>query len=364
MLVLADPVAMDTGVPSAVGVGYTWATYYRRLASELGFYQATQVSVEASVGDTTRYIISDEFRDDEAEYEFFGRPWVYIADESGNPGNDGGLQRRILSNRSGFQGPLGALMVSRPYPVPVPAASVVEVTSPLPIKSHLGVKGLVTCINEALADIWIPVRLQFTGNGTNEYDLQDFPVYGALLKYNQGRGIFDTRELGTTMPATRSPWGYSFIESGAERSLITDSRYNDQETFYLDVVVRANEFIFNGSAWGYRAANIAKGLQNSSQQAAAPEDWVLAFAMHKALDHLIEISLRERDIPEERLKRIIGRLEERKRTWARACCQIMIDEFPKAIPERTESMIGGTITDGGWTGTFLEPAREVPIASS
>ena len=99
----------------STGTGYAAATYYRRLASELGFYQAALVSALPGQGDTTRYLIADEFRDDEQEYDFFGRPWVYIA-----TGVLASTQRRILSNPSGYQGPLGALMVSRPYDQTVP----------------------------------------------------------------------------------------------------------------------------------------------------------------------------------------------------------------------------------------------------
>lgn len=354
----SEPFIIPAG-STVTGTGYLAQTYYRRLASELGFYQSFSTTAQAAVGDTTRYILSDELRDDEAEYDYFGRPWVYIA---GAAIPD--TQRRILSNRSGHQGPLGALMVSRPFPQPIPVSTLIEVTHPLPIRNHLGVKGLWTCVNEALDEIWIPIRISFTGNGTNSYNLASTTAYAALMKYAQSRGIFDTRELGTTMPATRSPWGYELLESGVDRTLLTETRYNTSETFYLDFVVRGSEYIFDGASWGYRATNDAKGIINTAQQAAAPVDWVLAFGMRKALDHLIEILLREKDIPADRLKLLLDRLMMRKKSWALACARIMIDEFPDAIPERSRAFIDGVTEYGAWSGTFIEPSREVPLVST
>lgn len=325
---------------TTTGSGYTLATYYRRLASELGFYQATIASSLATLGDTTRYIIADELRDDEADYDFFGRPWVYIS-----TGALAATQRRILSHPAGYLGPLGALTVSRPYDQVVPVGSVLEVTNPLPVKRHLSIKGLADCVNEALALINIKTIATVTGNGGYEYDLA---ALSYLTDERQIIGIYDTAYLDPTYPAQESPWSFEVRANGVDRTLVTSRIYSTAETFDLHFIIKANRLVFDGTTWSYLSNNVALGLQGDLYQAAAPPQWVHTFAMVKALQHLRLMTSHRTDVEAQALQRAMAEIERRVAFWASAAARIKVKEFPRPHPPRLVGMVYADQSAPGW----------------
>ncbi len=322
-------------VPSGV---QTFPQMRNRLADELGFRISTTVSAQGSTVDNTRVVIADELRDDEAGYEIVS-PWLYIVD-----GVLAATQRRVLSQPEvGYQGPLGAVVLSRPLASSPANGTTVEITGPLPIKRHLGVLGLNECINQALALIWIKARVTFVGEGDYQYDLAAYPWL--QVPDLQTREIADTWGL-VSLPAQRSPYSPSVVTNGATRTLETEVNYTSADTFYLDCVVRADYLVFNGSTWGYSITS--PGLLNDTYQTAAPEAWVHVFAMLKCLQQVRKM-LQMQPNPDPALHRLaVAEVQDRINTWARAAYKIIREQFPKPAQVRTSPLVMPP-TVRGWT---------------
>lgn len=305
-------------------MGVTWQTYWRRLADELGFWQATTVSTTASAGEAARILLADAFRDDEIGHEFLGRPWVYVG-----TGAQAGTQRRIVSQQDiGYQGEVGGLVVSRPYAAAVASGSVIEVTSPLPIKRHLGQKGVAECVNEALARIKVAARVSVTGNGTTAYELGTTIPNGAQIGE-----VYDTRWLGSNEQPEQSLYPPRIVTNGVDRTLVTDTVYSSSETFYLDVIVDADRLIYDGASWSFVST---PGLQGDAWMAAAPEAHVLAFGMAKALEQLMKLVSMRDGLDDKVRARAMADIEFRYAKWATAAADIQATQFPKPLlePER------------------------------
>jgi len=321
-------------VPSAPpgGTGPTLATYRRRLADELGFWLQTATTATPSGGDPSRVVLADELRDDEVGYDLVGGLWLYVA-----WGGLAGTQRRIVRQADvGYQGALGAVVVSRPFSSPLAAGATIEITAPLPVKRHLQVKGLNDLVNEALARIWVEARLPIAGNGTASYDLAAYPW---LTSVEQVRGIYDTRWAAPGQAAELSPWGYRLVTNGATRTLVTEDSYTAADTFEMAVLVRADRLVYDGAAWSYLTT---PGLIDDADQAAAPEAWVLAFGMVKALQYLTRLTLLDRALDQKTKQAMLADLLDRRRTWAAAAKQIKLESFPKPLAERTRPLVSGT----------------------
>lgn len=326
------------------GVGTTLRSYYRRLADELGFRQLSVVSTPATGADAARVVIADEWRDDEAGYGLPGRQWLYAAG-----GDQAEVQRRVLSDRRGdgedgdggvgWQGPIGALLVSRPFAAALEEADQVELTSPLPVRPIGSVKGLTDLVNEALARIWVEARVSLTGDGTREIDLAAYPW---LTTIDQMRGIYDRRQTSVTAePYSLSNSRYRLVTNGVTRTLITDVRYADAEAFELAVIVRGDHLVHDGSAWSYTTG----GLQHDTWMAAAPIEWVCAIGMAKALQYVERLAASplvpagDREIYAATLLGADGR--PRKRVWEYAAAKIVLEERPPPLQHPAESMISG-----------------------
>jgi hypothetical protein len=318
----------------SVTAGTSFRTYRRKLADELGSWQEMAVTAVGTNADAARVVLSDDLRDDEAGYEHIGGRWLYAAS-----GLQADNQRRIISQpETGYQGAIGGVMLSRPFDAALQAGTLVEVTSPLPVKRHLGIKGHRDFINEGLGLIWVEARLSLTGNGTYAYDLSAYPW---LTSYEQMRGIYDTAWQPTGAPSTLSPYGYRLVTNGATATLVTDRSYTTADTFEVAVLVRGDRLISDGLVWFY-ADEAAPGLQSDDQQAAAPARWVHAFAMVKALQYLTRLVVADRKMPADEKQAQLAEIMERRRTWARAAAEIKLKEFPTPLPERTVPLVGGT----------------------
>lgn len=332
------PISLVIPSVASTGTGPTLATLYRKLADELGFYHQTTVSTLAASGEASRVVLADELRDDEAGYDFFGAPWLYVVD-----GDQARQQRRVIAQPDvGYQGQYGALMLSRPFTAPLAAGTTVEVTSPLPVRRSVARKGLTECINEALAMLIIEVRLAITGNGLYSYDLSAYPW---LTNEIDIQGIYDTQGWDTSYPATLSPYDYRLVTNGVNRTLVTQANYTASDTFELAALVPADRFVYDGASWYYATT---PGLQQDSWRAAAPESWVLAFAMVKALQFLERMTVRDHQMPKEDKAATLGEIVQRKQTWARAAADIKVNAFPKPVQQQTGTTVAGTSYWSGW----------------
>jgi hypothetical protein len=332
-----------TIIPASVatGTGYTLARLYRRLADELGTYLPTVTTAQASVGEASRIAISTELRDDEAGYDFLGRPWLYVA--SGTYAQN---QRRIISREAGYQGSVGAVMLSRPFDTPLATATQIEITSPLPVRRHLGVKGLVECINEALMLLRIEAILQVTGDGGYEHDLAAYPF---LTNTNQILSLDDTAYLDPTYPAQPSPWGFEIQTNGADHTLVTQKAYSAAESFNLRIIIRADKLVYDGATWAYRDNDDAPGLQDDDWQTAAPEQWVLAFAMVKALQYVTRLVQADKTMdPDEKKMVLATDILPRRQQWALAAARIKTVEMPRPPVRRAEPLVTTSSFISGW----------------
>lgn len=320
-------------VLTPTGVGVSLATYRHRLADQLGFCQVTSTSSLPSGGDPTRLIQANELRDDELGYDLYPRAWVYVASS-----DQAGSQRRILNpNEAGYQGELGALVVSRPFAGIVPSGSTIEVTSPLPVKRHLGVMGLNDMVQQGLERIKVKVRAAIVGNDTYSYDLATLPTIRSM---DDTYGIYDTLWSPTTVPAMKSPYGYRIVENGVDRTLITDQGYTSSETFYLEFSIWADRLVYDGSSWAYTVNDATTpALQNDTYQASAPVDWVVTFGMVKALQHVNRLIRHDAQMDkQEKAEALAENFRDRQR-WAVAALQVKQLHFPDPEPMAQKPMI-------------------------
>jgi len=324
----------------ASGGGLSLATYTDRLADELGYRLITTVATEAASGEAQRVVLADELRDDEAGADLLGEPWLYV-----RTGDQFNTQNRVMTAPGiGYQGANSAVMLARPFAAPLEVGDTIVVTSPLPIKRFGLVKGLHDCVNEALALVWIKARLTFTGNGTDSYSLAAYPF---VQSYQQTRGIYELQPHDPTLAPVLSPYRYEIVHNGIERTLVTRRPYvyNSAETFYLDIAVRADRLVYDGASWIYVAANGTPGLQNETYLAAAPEEWVVAEGMCKALQFLTRYVMQNRRLSQDEKDALLADILPRRRTWAITALRIKHALYPQPLPERRETLVAGV---SGW----------------
>jgi hypothetical protein len=306
--------------PAVTGTGPTLLRLRQRLADELGTYLATTVSAAAASGEASRVVIADEVRDDEAGYPFLGQ-WLYVRN-----GEQAGEQRRIISQPEvGYQGARSALLLSRPFDAPLAEGTVVEITGPLPVVRHLGVKGLHESINEALGYIRVPARLALTGAGTRSISLASHPW---LTSVDQTMGVWDAYGLTALDPLELASLDYRFVSNGVDRTLVTARSYASSETVHLGVIVPADRLVYDGAAWMY-ASESALGLSADTHQTAAPEPWVLAFGMYTALKYLRRYVLLRRDLGDEIRAAMLADIDAVYPKWVKAAARIKRDAFPQ-----------------------------------
>lgn len=324
--------SVDGPTGPASGAGVSLETYRRRLADELGFSHVTRTTRAASGGEAARLVFAEELRDDEAGAELLGAPYLYVGS-----GPQAGAQRRMLSTpETGWQGPLGAVMLSRPLAAPLALATVVEVTHPLPVRRHLAVKGLTEVVNEALAGIPIPTMLELEGNGTPWYDVTE---HDWLVADEQLRGVWGAGPtadgLGTTW-RTKPYATARLLADGPRRLLATTATFGADQPWYLEALIPADRLVYDGSGW---TVATTPGLQGDDWRAAARQEWVLAFGMVRAL-RVVERLLRQSAAVDPRERRAaVEDVVSRRKTWAVAAHVITTREFPRPIQERTAPLM-------------------------
>jgi hypothetical protein len=324
---------------SSTGSGPTRRTYRRRLADELGEFAALTVSAEASSAvhpDAARQVMVTALASDQVPFDRFDGAYVYVCD-----GEQAGEVRAVLDGT--FDGPIGSLLLDRPFSATLDAGTEVELTKPLPGARHLTIRGLNDLVEEALERIWVEVRLSAVGNGTYEYGLVDYPW---IERYEQLRGIYDTVFVGADGVPTLSPYPYRLVTNGQTRTLVTTWAYSSDETFYLDAIVRADRFVYDGTSWAFRST---PGLQADTWQAAAPEEWVLAFGAWRGFEHIIGLLDKDETLSDDRRARLLREPTRRYRKWARAAARIKVYEFARPLQERNPATVIVPTRGRGWT---------------
>lgn len=323
-------------VTSALGTDSTFPTLAdlrHELADQLGTYGSYRVSAVATGGEPARYVLADELRDDEESRSQFAGGYVYAAS-----GNQQGRVRRIL--QEGYEGPFGALRLSRPYDAALAVGTTIELTHPLPVTRHLAVKGLNQIIDEALERLRVRARIPLAGNGTRMYSLAAYPW---LTRYEQTDGIYDYGWGGLSAaldPPILSPYPYSIRTDGATITLETGWQYATTATFYLSVLVPANRLIFDGTIWGYNPL----GLQADTDQAAAPVQWVVAFGMVKGLVYLRRLTRKDKTLSKDEQAEALAEIAERLQSAGNTVKKLIRDTLPLPNPEAPQPMVVGPMT--------------------
>ena len=322
-------VVIPVSVPS--GVGTTRRRYRRRLADEMGQWMETTTSAVASHGDPARVVLADELRDDESGYEFAARDWLYVRD-----GAQQDTQRRILSQTDvGYQGARGAFVVSRPFNAALAEGVTIEATSPLPCKRHAGVKGYNDFVNEALTLCRVVARLTFTGNGTNQQSLAAYPF---VYSDDDIHGLYETDWSGVSSAPVPTASAPTVASNGITRTLVLPRAYATSETYYLDVLVRGDRLVYDGSAWGYLTGETT-GLSADTHQGAAPEGWVVAFGAAKGFEYLLELTGKDETLSDAVRERRMSSYERRRVRWTRTANRIRMYAFPRMLTQASDSPV-------------------------
>lgn len=326
---MVAPIIVSASAAST-GSGPTRRTYRRRLADELGELAVLTVSSEASSAvhpDAARQVMVTALASDGVPFERFDGAYVYVCN-----GVQDGEVRRVLDGT--FDGPIGSLLLDRPFSATLDAGTEIELTRPLPGTRHLTTKGINELVQEALERIWIEVRLTLTGNGTYEIPLgADYPW---IERYEQLRGIYDTVFVGAAGVPELSSYPYRLVTNGASRTLVTAWAYSSDETFYLDTLVRADRYLYDGTSWAFRTT---PGLQADTWQAAAPEHWVLAFGCYRGFEHILRLIEQDESLSDDQRARAVRYPTRRYQRWVQAATRIKLAEFPKPLQERSGPMV-------------------------
>lgn len=334
-------IVVPVSVPS--GTGVTRRRYRRRLADEMGYWFETTTSEEAAHGDPTRVVLADELRDDESGYRFTARDWLYVRD-----GDQQDTQRRILGQPDvGYQGARGAFVLSRPLDAALAAGVALEATSPLPCKRHLGIKGYNDLVNEALTLCRTVARITLAGNGTNAQSLAAYPF---IESTDDIHGVYDTSWLGSSDAPTPAPGVVGVAANGVDRTLVLGRAYGAGETYYLDVIVRADRLIYDGSSWGYIADNVTPGLAADNHQAAVPEGWVVAFGAAKGFAYLLELTEDDETLPDDVRARRLVRYDRKRAAWTRTANRIRRDAFPQMVAQARDALVSAGPWVPNWPG--------------
>lgn len=320
--------------PASGGSSSTTGTalpqYRAALANELLTKYDGNLTVSAlgSGPDAARYIIINELRDDEAMRDFWAGGYLYAHTAPT------GVQMKILGQ--GAHNQFGALAVANPPSPAIPVGTRIQLSQPLPIKRHVGIKGIDDYVNEALAISRVLARISLTGDGTRDQSLAGYPFIRSEVDI---RAIYDTRDVGASEPVELSSSGFRLDASGAAMTLVTEATYDASETFQMEVFVRGDYLVFDGSGWLYPTT---PGLLDEDYRAAVEEHWVVAFGMVKGLTQLRKLVMADPKIDRAEKNEQIGDLTGRLRSWRARANRIVANEFPKPIARRRPSLVSLT----------------------
>lgn len=321
-------------VPSLTGTGPTFRELYLMLADELGFIQQTTVSATATNAEAARTVLTYDAIDDmDPEGDgAWAMWWLYVVD-----GTWAGGQRRVLSR--GHLGNEGALILDRPFPTPLLVDTQIILTSPLPIAKRMGIDGCKESVNKGLNRCLTEGRFAFTSTGVDNYSLNG---YAWLRSTSQFTGLWDRQGgIDVSNAPRRSSTRYGLDVDGADLTLTTMPTYPSGTDFQLGVIARGDRLINDGSAWGFAAT---PGLVDDDDMAAVPAEWVRAFGMVKAVQHLDRVLQADRHLDKETKAERRQIVADRKPIYVRAANAIS-RSFPQGYSQGRESLVSmGTST--------------------
>lgn len=324
---MAGPI-IGGAVDTAAGI--LRSVYRRALGAQVGPFAVYRTDGMATGGEARRWLACSSLIDGEEDATRLGGRYVYIAD-----GDHAGFQTRIVS--TGYEGDLGYVRVTRPFPDALAPGTTFEISRDLPCEPYLDVLGLNQLVNQALDRTTIEYRLALTGNGTRSVSLAD---EGYIDQDDRIDAIFDTTAMLVGSPLEPSPYGARIDTSGATRTLVTDYTYIADQPFEVRILRRGSTLVKSGGAWGSSSV----GLASDAQAAAVPVAWVVAAGMGKALDaRAALIRQDERLSRQEKADRLVE-IERDSRYWRAAFARIVRDQFPQPTPRR-------------------RPARPLPVAT-
>lgn len=324
------------------GGGIALPRYRTLLADELGFYLETSVTAAAAHGEARRVVLADDFRDDELGADLVpgGGGYLYV-----RTGDLAGTQSRFVDRReAGYQGGRAAAVLARPLAAPLETGTAVCVTSPLPVKRYLAVKGLDDCVNEALARLPAVARLTLTGAEANRIALGEYPF---LTDADQILSVSD--RSGVNADDAASPGGRPFRidASGTTRHVVFERAYGTSETVEVALTLPGDRLVYDGASWSYVTdADARPGLLGEAYRAAVPEHWVLAFGMVLALRFLERLALRRRDLERQERLDLVGEIRDRRAQWAATGLHLRLHEFPRPVSWQPSRAIGRTAGGG------------------
>lgn len=291
----------------------------RAVASAIGHYRLVSATTDAS---ETPVLGITALRSDNVPLSRFDGHYVYAPslDEA----------RRVVD--SSYDGATGTIRVDDPFSGNLASADL-EITNTLPGTWHLDIKGINQVVNDALSRMRVWARIDFTGNGTFSHSLDD---YADWLTSEEMISHLEDRFWGiaSTDPTVRSSFDWRVQQNGSELNLITDWAYATDETFTLVAIRPGDKWIRSGGVWA--AGN---GLQNETDEAAAPLRWVRTWGSALAFRHLIDVTEEDESIGEQRRAARLARYQRRIRSLATACQRIRIEEFPRPLARRTPGLI-------------------------
>lgn len=301
---------------STTASGIALPAYRNPLADQLGLYDGgLSVASLASGPDANRYIIVDGLRDDEAQRDQWSGGYLYAQTSPTS-----GTQLKILS--TGMHGRYGALAVANPPTVAIPAGTPIILSWPLPIKRYAGIKGIDDLVNEALARTRVLARISFVGDATQSHSLID---YLFIATDDDVRTMYDSTIYGPAYPLTPSPYGFHVDTNGATRTLVTDYTYPAGFTFEIEVSVRGDLLVYDGSGWLYPTT---PGLLDDTYQAAAPEPWVTAFGMGKGIQQLQKMVRADRSVPGAERSERLAELQQQFQHWSGVAHRVSVNDMP------------------------------------
>lgn len=337
------------GVLGTTASGILRPAYCRALAAALGHHETYTTDAVADGTEALRQIVCSRLVDDEMGQDALAGRYAYV-----HSGDQSGHQARLIS--TGYHGPLGITEISRPLTAALASGTEVDITSPLPHETHLGVKGLHQIVVDGLAVTTIEYRVSFSGNATESYSLLADEDY--IDQDTRVDSIWDTYNGATaSAPYGRSPFPARIEVSGGTRTLILGRTYSASETFQARILRQGHNLVRSNGAWGLSTT----GPIADDQAAAVPVSWFLPFGMVKALQVIADLIERDETISEPtRLRRLTTNARDRQK-WAAAAVEIAENAFPRPSDVVVSSMLWTPRVRGGLDN--LQGGTDLPVSS-
>lgn len=252
----------------------TLKQYYTALARELGSSQSfTATSTSADATDAARQIISTDLLTDSDVSTTYANEWVYALD-----GALAGQQRRVRN--AGFDPDTGTLTLTRAFGSTPQSGVAWMLTSPLPVISQYGVKGLRECINEALRVMTATDFIAFTGVADQPRYTLDLTTYPWMIEKRRLIKLWRPYPNATDerKPDTRT---FAYIADYETPAIQPSSGYDTGDAFEMEVRRPANSRLKISGTWANQTTYDA-GLVADADEALPPLDDVVAMAFCEA----------------------------------------------------------------------------------